>query len=41
MGFSIEPGDAWIGDVAVTTNYDGPGQDRVVMRSRLDALRRL
>jgi GrpB-like predicted nucleotidyltransferase (UPF0157 family)/predicted GNAT superfamily acetyltransferase len=39
MGFSIEPGDARIGDVAVTTNYDGPGQDRVrFVRNVLRAL---
>jgi GrpB-like predicted nucleotidyltransferase (UPF0157 family)/predicted GNAT superfamily acetyltransferase len=29
MGFSIEPGDAEAGGIAVTTAYDGPGQDRV------------
>jgi GrpB-like predicted nucleotidyltransferase (UPF0157 family)/predicted GNAT superfamily acetyltransferase len=39
MGFSIEPGDAEIGGVAVTTDYDGPGQDRVrFVRNLLRAL---
>jgi hypothetical protein len=29
MGFRLEPGDAYVGDIPVATGYDGPGQDRV------------
>jgi GrpB-like predicted nucleotidyltransferase (UPF0157 family)/predicted GNAT superfamily acetyltransferase len=38
LGFTIEPGDAEVGGIAVTTAYDGPGQDRVrFVRSLLRA----
>lgn len=29
LGFTTEPGDTTVGGVPVTTDYDGPGQDRV------------
>jgi ribosomal protein S18 acetylase RimI-like enzyme len=32
MGFTIIPGDVNIDGVAITTNYDGPGSDRVLFR---------
>jgi predicted GNAT superfamily acetyltransferase len=32
MGFEIEPGDREVGGVAVRSDYDGPGQDRVCFR---------
>ena len=35
MGFEILPGDAEINGIAVTTNYDGRGGDRVLFRRRL------
>jgi N-acetylglutamate synthase-like GNAT family acetyltransferase len=35
MGFAILPGDAQINGVAVTTNYDGRGSDRVLFRRDL------
>jgi GNAT superfamily N-acetyltransferase len=35
MGFAILPGDAHIDGVAVTTNYDGRGSDRVLYRRDL------
>ncbi len=36
MGFEILPGDAQIDGVAVTTNYDGRGGDRVLFRRHLE-----
>jgi len=35
MGFAILPGDAEIDGIAVTTNYDGHGSDRVLFRRYL------
>jgi GNAT superfamily N-acetyltransferase len=35
MGFALLPGDAHIDGVAVTTNYDGRGNDRVLFRRDL------
>jgi ribosomal protein S18 acetylase RimI-like enzyme len=35
MGFAILPGDAEIDGVAITTNYDGRGSDRVLFRRDL------
>ncbi len=35
MGFAILPGDAHIDGVAVTTNYDGRGNDRVLFQRDL------
>ncbi|GHO78210.1 N-acetyltransferase [Ktedonobacter sp. SOSP1-85] len=35
MGFEILPGDAETDGIAVTTNYDGSGVDRVLFRRRL------
>lgn len=35
MGFEILPGDAEINGIAVTTNYDGRGGDRVLFRRHL------
>ncbi len=35
MGFAILPGDARIDGIAVTTNYDGRGNDRVRFRRDL------
>jgi len=32
MGFDILPGDADVNGVAVITNYDGQGVDRVLFR---------
>jgi GNAT superfamily N-acetyltransferase len=37
MGFDIEPGDAVIDGIPVTTGYGGPGQDRVRFVKRLAA----
>jgi len=34
--FEILPGDAQIDGVAVTTNYDGRGGDRVLFRRHLE-----
>jgi ribosomal protein S18 acetylase RimI-like enzyme len=36
MGFDIEPGDREVDGVSVHSDYDGPGQDRVCFRRRLD-----
>lgn len=35
MGFEILPGDAETDGIAITTNYDGSGVDRVLFRRRL------
>jgi GNAT superfamily N-acetyltransferase len=35
MGFAILPGDAEIDEIAITTNYDGRGNDRVLFRRDL------
>ncbi len=35
MGFAILPGDVEIDGIAVTTNYDGCGNDRVLFRRNL------
>jgi GNAT superfamily N-acetyltransferase len=35
MDFAILPGDAQIDGIAVTTNYDGRGNDRVLFRRNL------
>lgn len=36
MGFEILPGDAEVDGIAVTTNYDGQGSDRVQFRRYLE-----
>lgn len=36
MGFDIEPGDREVDGIAVHSDYDGPGQDRVCFRRQLD-----
>jgi ribosomal protein S18 acetylase RimI-like enzyme len=36
MGFEIEPGDGVVDGVAVTTDYDGNGQSRVLFAKRLE-----
>lgn len=36
MGFEILPGDAEVDGVAVTANYDGQGNDRVLFRRNLE-----
>jgi ribosomal protein S18 acetylase RimI-like enzyme len=35
MGFTIEPGDKFAGAVSVHSNYDGPGEDRVLFVKRI------
>ncbi len=35
LGFEIEPGDGEVDGVAVSRDYGGPGQDRVLFRRRL------
>jgi len=35
MGFTLEPGDREIDGLAVHSDYDGPGQDRVCFRKEL------
>jgi len=37
MGFSITPADKIIDGVAVSENYDGPGEDRVIFSKTLQA----
>jgi ribosomal protein S18 acetylase RimI-like enzyme len=36
MGFEIEPGDREVDGIAVHSDYDGPGHDRVCFRRELD-----
>lgn len=36
MGFEVEPGDREVDGVAVHSDYDGPGQDRVCFHRSLD-----
>ena len=35
MGFTIEPGDTLAGTVSVHSDYDGPGEDRVLFVKRI------
>ncbi|MDN3296089.1 GNAT family N-acetyltransferase [Streptomyces ficellus] len=37
MGFSLEPGDDEADGLPVHRDYDGPGQDRVCFRKRIEA----
>jgi ribosomal protein S18 acetylase RimI-like enzyme len=36
LGFEIEEGGSQIADMSYFENYDGPGEDRVLLRKRLD-----
>jgi hypothetical protein len=38
MGFQLEPGDAEVGGLPVSSDYDGPGHDRVCFCRILRAL---
>jgi GNAT superfamily N-acetyltransferase len=37
MGFEIEPSTKQSGDIPIHRNYDGPGEDRVLFKMKLDS----